>query len=900
MRRAYCVAWLAGLLATAGMLAYHTRADGKRPDPPTRGNEKPAALPLTQVALFDSGVGYFQREGTVEGDARVDLAFPAEGINDVLKSLVLQDPGQGSVTEVSYDSHEPVERTLNSFALDLTGNPTFGQILNQARGEHVEVTLLDGGVSTTVSGRVVGMESQPDSGGKEVHLLNLLAADGLHSVQLGRVQRVHFVNATLDAELSGALRVLAAAHDTKKKLVHLHFKGKGKRGVRVGYVAECPMWKMTYRLTFDDDGKPTLQARAVVENTTDEDWNEVRVALVSGRPLSFVMDLYQPLFVPRPKVEPELYASLRPPAYSGALVSGTQLGALGALGAVGGLGAFGLPGAVGGAVGGLPGNLQGTANMGGANGTVGFGGGQLGQGWYPALNRYQPGGFQGGAARGPVSLDEDDAPLPGQQTGRRLTYEELLQRRQKAREEKSLPGGELAAVDPKASLADETGATGRVNFRHVVQDKLTLGRQKSALVPILDGEVQGKRVSVFNEAVHPRTPLVGLKFKNTTGKPLPQGPLTVYEAGGYSGDARVLALQPNEERLLAFALDQAVEVQTSSRQSTGPRLLLRRLNEELRVHYTLRKTQTYLLRNRSGTDRLMVIEHPSGSGWSLVTDNKPAERTRDHYRFEVQVRSDKTTKFEVAEEQPFSDPFNEPDQAFKDGDRLVQHYTTKNPGIEFDLTSRPVAVHLTGLKIAGGRVTVSYRKLEDLTYRVRNVSQSERLVTVEHQTRAGHSLVGDAKPVSGSTDRYHFLLTVAPGQVAEQTLQESSRPSHAFRLSELDEEQAHTLLASAAVSEPAKAVLSETLKRRSEMDTLRKSVDGARTALRGIVDGQARLRANLERLPAASAAYKRYLEKFDTQETQIEKLQAEIDETERALARKQKEFANFAATASAE
>src|SRR5262249_11451634 len=54
-----------------------------------------------------------------------------------------------------------------------------------------------------------------------------------------------------------------------------------------------------------------------VENTTDEDWNQVSLGLVSGRPISFRMDLYQPLYVPRPMVEPELFASLRPPAYSG-------------------------------------------------------------------------------------------------------------------------------------------------------------------------------------------------------------------------------------------------------------------------------------------------------------------------------------------------------------------------------------------------------------------------------------------------------------------------------------------------------------------------------------------------------------------------------------------------------
>src|SRR5262249_32301599 len=153
------------------------------PDPGARAPAERAAgqaLPLTQVILFNSGVGYFQREGTVDGDARVDLAFPVGDVNDLLKSLVLEDTAQGQVRAVSYDGQEPLERTLKSFALDLTWNPSFGQILNQARGEKVELTLqtAGGGTPNTLNGTIVGMESHPEAG-KEVHQLNLLCAEGL-------------------------------------------------------------------------------------------------------------------------------------------------------------------------------------------------------------------------------------------------------------------------------------------------------------------------------------------------------------------------------------------------------------------------------------------------------------------------------------------------------------------------------------------------------------------------------------------------------------------------------------------------------------------------------------------------------------------------------------------------
>src|SRR5439155_2455826 len=98
-------------------------------------------LPVGQVVLFSSGVGYFQREGTIDGTQKIDLTFAAQDINDLIKSMTLRDIDGGHITAVSYDSNVPVERTLQSFAVNLAANPTFSNILNQARGEKVEVTL---------------------------------------------------------------------------------------------------------------------------------------------------------------------------------------------------------------------------------------------------------------------------------------------------------------------------------------------------------------------------------------------------------------------------------------------------------------------------------------------------------------------------------------------------------------------------------------------------------------------------------------------------------------------------------------------------------------------------------------------------------------------------------------
>src|SRR5205085_6020757 len=115
----------------------------------------------------------------------------------------------------------------------------------------------------------------------EVELLNLWCADGVRSLKLSEVQRVRFLNPIMDSEVKKALETLSLSHDTQKKAVSINFAGEGKRSVRVGYVIENPIWKTSYRLVLNAKGKPYLQGWAVVENTQDEDWNNVRMSLIS-------------------------------------------------------------------------------------------------------------------------------------------------------------------------------------------------------------------------------------------------------------------------------------------------------------------------------------------------------------------------------------------------------------------------------------------------------------------------------------------------------------------------------------------------------------------------------------------------------------------------------------------
>jgi hypothetical protein len=261
------------LLLTGGTVAFLVAAfilsRGNAAEDKKGGDSKPAAevkqplqiapigqaaearsqLPIAQVVLFASGVGYFQREGVVDGDARVDLSFDVRDINDLIKSMVLRDLDGGHVSAVSYDSNAPVDRTLKSFAVNLNGNPTFADILNQARGEKIEVVLqqTNAAQAGTLTGTIVGLEQQKQTAGKdavaEVMVLNLWCADGVRALKMSEVQRVRFLSPILDGEFRKALETLALSHDTAKKAVSINFAGSGKRNVRVGYVVENPIWK---------------------------------------------------------------------------------------------------------------------------------------------------------------------------------------------------------------------------------------------------------------------------------------------------------------------------------------------------------------------------------------------------------------------------------------------------------------------------------------------------------------------------------------------------------------------------------------------------------------------------------------------------------------------------------
>jgi hypothetical protein len=543
-------------------------------------------LPLKRVVLFSSSVGFFEHAGEVEGNKQFEFAFKTEDINDLLKSMVVQDRNGGVVSAVNYGSPEPLTRTLRTFTIDLTDSPTLAQIFAQLRGQVVKLET-----PTPVTGTVVGVERRLVASGPdkfaEVEVLNVRTAEGLRSVKLETISRTQFASEKIDKEFQQALDLLATAHTSDQKRVKLEFKGAGKRQVSVGYIQEAPVWKTSYRLVLNEDEPPFLQGWAIVENTTTQDWKDVKLTLVSGRPISFVMDLYQPLFMSRPFVTPELHASLTPRVHDQDLASREK-------------------------------EFKGAGTRGRTSGnTGGFGGGMGGFGG--GMGGMMGGGMFGGGM--PAAKENTEV---------------------------HRVGDKVVALDKGVESVAQGSDVGEL-FRYSIKPAVTLPRNESAMLPIVNDPVKGEKIDVYNPAVHGKHPLSGLRLTNTTELHLLQGPVTIFDGGEYAGDARIEDVAPGSSRLVTYALDLETEVAVETRPEQKVIVDLQISKGGLREKTKITRKTQYTVKNSGSRAKKILLERPIDPAWQSVQP-PPEEQTRSHQRFALTAEPGKVATLVLTEE----------------------------------------------------------------------------------------------------------------------------------------------------------------------------------------------------------------------------------------------------------
>jgi len=274
-----------------------------------------AAQPLQvrKIVVYKHGVGYFEREGKVTGDQQVALTFKTGQMKDLLKSLYAVDLNGGRIATISYDTKDPLSKQLEDILIHVPEENTLTQFLTQLKGARIEATIA----GEKITGSVVGIEpiiKRTKDGTITSYKLVLYADGKIQPIDLLEAQSLKLLDESLQKDLARVLDIHLKAKYADRKSVVLNASGQGERTVRVGYIIETPIWKTSYRLLFTDNEKPLLQGWAILENTTDEDWNQVDVSFVAGSPMSFIMDLYTAYYPQRSEIPVGVTAAARPQA----------------------------------------------------------------------------------------------------------------------------------------------------------------------------------------------------------------------------------------------------------------------------------------------------------------------------------------------------------------------------------------------------------------------------------------------------------------------------------------------------------------------------------------------------------------------------------------------------------
>ncbi|MBC8177063.1 MAG: hypothetical protein ISR61_02260 [Desulfobacteraceae bacterium] len=277
---------------------------------------------LKKVALFKSGVGYFELRASVEAGKGIELHFKREQMNDLLKSLTILDLSGGQVghaTSVVYDSTKTAKQQLSDYAFDLRKGDGLPQVLKQLQGSKIELIIGSHAEGVAVTGTIVGVETRITMENQikiPRFYLSIMDSNGqLRSFDTNEISGVKFLDQRLNQDIKRYLTILFQKHRKDEKTVLITPMGEGRQELLISYVTEVPVWKATYRIIIPEGKKgvkPFLQGWAIIDNVTGKDWKNVQLSLISGLPISFIQNLYDPQFKKRPLVKLEQDAPVAP------------------------------------------------------------------------------------------------------------------------------------------------------------------------------------------------------------------------------------------------------------------------------------------------------------------------------------------------------------------------------------------------------------------------------------------------------------------------------------------------------------------------------------------------------------------------------------------------------------
>jgi len=556
-------------------------------------NASAAKLPVRRVVLYKNGVGYFEHLGHVRGSQDVHVDFTSAQLNDVLKSLTVLDLSGGKISGVDYNSEAPLARRLATLRLTLGENPTMADFLAALRGARLEVR--SGGAVMT--GKLLSVEQKSREKEKEKETtkwteISLVSDSGeVRSAEVTPATSVRIAEKDLQLEVGRYLGLIASSRDRDLRRMTISTTGgAGERNLYVSYISEVPVWKTTYRIVLPSkEDKKPLLQGWAIVDNTIGED-------WNDVELSLVAgaphSFIQELSQPyygRRPVVPLPESVQLTPQTHAATLEPADHATAGLLGRIPG-------GQMGGVIGGVAGGV-------GSGSGSGVGGGSFHAGPPP--------------------------PRPA------MTDAAVVE---EAREES----------EPVA----EGSALGDL-FEYKLKEPVTIRKNQSALVPILQTDIAAEKVSLWSESLGVARPLRALWVNNASSLTLDGGSFSVLDSNTFAGEGLVEAIKPGERRLLSYATDLGLLVD-GKLESTRERVTrVRMYRGTMTTSSEDREKKTYIVRNEDTTPRTLVIEHSARPEWKLREDGvKPEEKAAGLYRFRLNVAPKTTERLEVNEAKP--------------------------------------------------------------------------------------------------------------------------------------------------------------------------------------------------------------------------------------------------------
>ena len=570
--------------------------------PPAVGQTQVKDLPVRKVVLYKNGVGYFEHAGTVTGNQKVAIDFTSPQLNDVLQSLTVLDEGGGRIAGVNYNSTTPLAEQLKSLSLGMTDDPTSTELFQALRGQRVEVSGGPGGV---ITGRLMSIESRSEKTGSsdatvDKFYLTLVATSGaVRVIELTPALSVRPLDANLQGQVDRYLELLSTTHANGLRHLTLDALGQGQRELRVSYISEVPVWKATYRMVFPRTAasgvgnKAIVQGWAVVDNTVGADWDNVQLSLVAGAPQSFIQPLSQPIYTRRPEIPIATNEQTSPQTHEAAEEQEREE----------------VPSASLRAPTRVPRDIK-----------------MVTEKEAPPPQAFGVAGMEGNASGGAVGS------LFGSGMGAKM---------------KAAPAYGVDRVSDAMQQSDVTTNAFDDFFEYSLTQPVTIHKNESAMVPILQQELPAEHVTLWSEKE--RSPLRAVWLENKSKLTLDSGSFSIFESGEFAGEGLLDPIHPGEKRLLSYAVDQAVKVHRGNTANTRT-LHHIAMHQGLLVESTSEVTEsTYTVTNAADEARTVIVEHARRGNAELDSDPKPAETTPTAYRFRVSVEPHQSATLKVRE-----------------------------------------------------------------------------------------------------------------------------------------------------------------------------------------------------------------------------------------------------------